>query len=131
MADQTIDVTIDVTGVDPDTNQQRILSLVESNIETLLRKDIDYGSSYANTAKVESVLKHGEVRPDELPAIVARQVFVRGFMDKVSRFYTLAFESDEQLVGDESLYDTLLDLSNYAILLVAELQRLQEQHSQQ
>lgn len=41
--------------------------------------------------------------------------------DKFSRFKTLTLANDEQQVKDESIRDTLLDLANYAIMTVLEL----------
>lgn len=112
-----ITVEVTVNNHDLDDQQQRVVDTYEEVIEIFIRKNSDYGGSFENTAKVESVLKHGEVRGDDMSDIVSRQIFVRGFMDKISRFYQLTFEQDEQLVDDESIVDTLLDLGNYAILL--------------
>lgn len=41
--------------------------------------------------------------------------------DKFSRFKTLSRENIEQMVNDESIEDTLLDLANYAIMTVLEI----------
>lgn len=41
--------------------------------------------------------------------------------DKFSRFKTLSKGSGEQMVNDESIEDTLLDLANYAIMTVLEI----------
>lgn len=124
--DTTIDVTLDVEGHDTDEQQQAVLDLYEQNAATFLRKNEDYGGSFEDSAKVESILKHGEVRDDEIPEIASRQIFVRGMMDKVSRFYQLGIEGDDALVGDEAVTDTLLDLGNYAIMLASILERYED-----
>lgn len=116
-----ISVTIEVDGVEIDDVQKRVIDVYEETIETFIRKNIDYGSSFSDSAKVESILKYGEIRNEDLPEIVSRQIFVRGFLDKISRFYQLAFENDEAMVDDEALDDTLQDLGNYALMLCAEL----------
>lgn len=122
-----IDVTIEVEGVEVDETHERVLDVYEETIETFIRKNIDYGSSFDNSAKVESILKHGEIRDDDLPQLVSRQIFVRGFLDKISRFYQLAFENDDAMVEDEDLDDTLRDLGNYAIMLASELRKYSSQ----
>lgn len=85
----------------------------------------------------EKVVKHKAIC-DELNALYARknhdygdsfhQTFVEEGMamprirlgDKFSRFKTLT-QSGGQQVTDESIRDTLLDLANYAIMTVLEL----------
>lgn len=42
--------------------------------------------------------------------------------DKFSRFKTLSKGNSEQMVNDESIIDTLLDLANYAIMTVLEME---------
>ena len=121
-----IDVEVHVRGVELDETQAKVVDTYAENIETFLRKNADYGSSFTDSAKVESILKHGEVREDELPELMAQQIFVRGMMDKISRFYQLAFQSDGALVDDEALDDTLLDLGNYAIMLASQLRAEEE-----
>lgn len=44
--------------------------------------------------------------------------------DKFNRFKTLTTCDDEWAVSDESIRDTLLDLANYAIMTVMELDKL-------
>lgn len=114
-----ISVSVTVQNHELDEQQQRVVDTYEQNIETFIRKNEDYGGSFEDSAKVESILKHGEVREDEMAEIVSRQIFVRGFMDKVSRFYQLALNDEEQMVADEDVVDTLLDLGNYAIMLAS------------
>ena len=68
------------------------------------RKNHDYGDSYHNT-----YLKWG------LPMAAIR------LEDKLSRFETLI--RAEGQVKDESIRDTLIDLANYSIMTVMELDR--------
>ena len=53
--------------------------------------------------------------------------------DKFSRFKTLSRlscnDSDQQQVTDESIRDTLLDLANYAIMTVLEMDMPDESHA--
>lgn len=116
-----IGVSIEVSGIDDlDDTQQQVVDTYEDSVETFLRKNANYGNSFEDSAKVESILKHGEVREDELPETISRQIFVRGMLDKVSRFYQLTFEGEDDRVG-ENVVDTLLDLGNYSIMLAAKL----------
>lgn len=41
--------------------------------------------------------------------------------DKISRIKSLTFDKHDQLVKDESVLDSLLDLSNYALLAAIDL----------
>lgn len=43
--------------------------------------------------------------------------------DKLNRFKQLSKNPDSQSVNDESIRDTLIDLANYAIMIVLELER--------
>lgn len=65
--------------------------------EIFVKKNADYGNSFE-----ESLEKHGLIA-----AIVRME-------DKMSRLNTLS--KQEALVSDESLIDTLKDLSNYALM---------------
>ena len=72
------------------------------------RKNHDYGDSFHATFMEEGLA----------------MVRIR-LSDKLSRFKTLSrldcSDSDQQLVTDESMRDTLLDLANYAIMTVLEM----------
>ena len=68
--------------------------------ETYKKKNADYGDSFA-----QSLDKHG------LIAAIVRMD------DKMNRVINL-YKADEQLVEDESIRDTLMDLANYAIMSV-------------
>lgn len=72
------------------------------------RKNHDYGDSFHATFTEEGMA---------MPRI--------RLGDKLSRFKTLSqlscSDSDQQQVADESMRDTLLDLANYAIMTVLEM----------
>lgn len=71
------------------------------------RKNHDYGDSFHNT-----FLKWG------YPMAAIR------LEDKLQRFETLIRATDdERLVSDESVRDTLIDLANYALMTVMEIDR--------
>lgn len=74
-----------------------------------VRKNRDYGDSFH-----ETYLEEGMAMPRIRLA------------DKFSRFKTLS-RSDDIWVKDESLRDTLLDLANYAIMTVVEMDRAKEE----
>lgn len=44
--------------------------------------------------------------------------------DKLNRFKTLSKHPEDQKVQDESIKDTLLDLANYAIMTVLEMEEM-------
>lgn len=76
------------------------------------KKNKDYGNSFE-----ESLEKHG---------IIAAVVRME---DKMLRLTNLSKKESEQLVNDESLIDTLKDLSNYALMTAVWLE--QTQHLQE
>ena len=76
--------------------------------EIFVKKNADYGNSFE-----ESLEKHGLIA-----AIVRME-------DKMSRLNTLS--KQEALVTDESLIDTLKDLSNYALMSAVWLERTKEE----
>lgn len=71
------------------------------------RKNADYGDSFHQT-----FLEEGWAMPR-----------IR-LSDKLNRFKALTFAAVEAKVKDESIRDTLIDLANYAIMTVMELDRL-------
>jgi hypothetical protein len=113
-----VEVTVSVDGIELDEQQQSVVDVYEENIETFIKKNESYGGSFENSAKLESILRHGEVRHDELFDIISEQILVRGFYDKLSRFHQLQIQDNEDRVG-EAVDDTLLDMGNYAIMLAA------------
>lgn len=68
------------------------------------RKNHDYGDSFHQTF-VEEGMAMARIR----------------LGDKFNRFKTL-YRSGEQKVDDESIRDTLIDLANYAIMTVLEME---------
>lgn len=68
------------------------------------KKNHDYGDSFHQTF-VEEGMAMSRIR----------------LGDKLNRFKTLSRKSD-QMVRDESLRDTLLDLANYALMTVLEME---------
>ena len=76
------------------------------------QKNTDYGDSFA-----ESVREFGIV------AALTR------ISDKYNRFKRLAL-GNRNLVGDESIKDTLLDMANYCIMLSMILEQEQEEEPQ-
>lgn len=117
-ATNDIAVSIEVSGIELDEQQQRVIDMYEQNAATFIRKNINYGGSFENSAKLESIMRHGEVREEELFDIIAEQILVRGFYDKLSRFHQLQIQGEDDLVGEE-VTDTLLDMANYATMLAA------------
>lgn len=69
------------------------------------RKNHDYGDSFGQTFREEGMA-------------MAR---IR-LGDKFNRFKTLSRNAGEQKVGDESIRDTLIDLANYALMTVLEME---------
>lgn len=72
------------------------------------RKNNDYGDSF-HQSYIEEGIAMARIR----------------LGDKLSRFKTLT-RKEGQEVQDESIRDTLLDLANYAIMTVMELEREEE-----
>lgn len=73
------------------------------------QKNHDYGDSFHNTF-VEEGMAMARIR----------------LSDKLGRFKKLSRADSEQKVNDESIRDTLLDLANYAIMTVMEMDILTE-----
>ena len=68
------------------------------------KKNKDYGDSF-HTSFIEEGLAMARIR----------------LSDKLNRFKNLTKSKDGQAVNDESVRDTLIDLANYAIMTVMEL----------
>lgn len=69
------------------------------------RKNKDYGDSF-HASFIEEGMAMARIR----------------LSDKLNRFKTLT-KSDHQEVKDESIRDTLIDLANYAVMTVMEIDR--------
>lgn len=78
------------------------------------RKNHDYGDSFHDTF-VEEGMAMARIR----------------LSDKLNRFKKLSREGSEQKVNDESIRDTLLDLANYAIMTVMEMDILAEENERE
>lgn len=85
------------------TNIDRHKAICEELTALYARKNHDYGDSF-HQSFVEEGMAMARIR----------------LGDKFSRFKTLS-QGTEQLVADESIRDTLLDLANYAIMTLMEL----------
>lgn len=73
--------------------------------ETYVKKNHDYGDSFSRTYQEEGMA----------------MVRIR-LGDKFSRLKTLTKNPGGQQVKDESIRDTLIDLANYAIMAVVEME---------
>lgn len=91
---------------------KRHLEITEELNRVYEQKNTDYGDSFA-----ESVREFGIV------AALTR------ISDKYNRFKRLAL-GNRNLVGDESIRDTLLDMANYCIMLSMILEEEQEAEPQ-
>jgi hypothetical protein len=69
------------------------------------RKNHDYGDSFHETF-VEEGMAMARIR----------------LSDKLNRFKKLSRPDTRQMVNDESVKDTLLDLANYALMTVLEME---------
>lgn len=74
------------------------------------RKNHDYGDSFHQTF-IEEGMAMARIR----------------LGDKFSRFKTLS-RGENQKVNDESIRDTLIDLANYAIMTVLEMEVAADEH---
>lgn len=88
----------------PKDKVKRFAQLAERMADTYERKNADYGDSFG-----VSVRKYGAI------AGLTR------ISDKFNRLESLILKN-EQHVSDESVTDTLLDLANYSIMLLMELE---------
>lgn len=88
--------------------QEHMRIAIELN-ELYKRKNKDYGDSF-HTSFIEEGMAMVRIR----------------LGDKLNRFKTLT-KSNQQEVKDESIRDTLIDLANYAIMTVMELDRKDEE----
>lgn len=91
---------------------QRHKELCEGLNDLYAKKNADYGDSFHI-----SFLEEGMAMPR-----------IR-LGDKFNRFKTLS-KGGQRKVTDESIKDTLLDLANYAIMTVLEIEQLEEENMQ-
>ena len=88
----------------PTNVQKHELITIELN-ELYERKNKDYGDSF-HLSYIEEGMAMARIR----------------LTDKLNRFKTLT-KSNSQEVKDESIRDTLIDLANYAIMTIMEMER--------
>ena len=91
---------------------QRHKELCEGLTDLYARKNADYGDSFHISFSEEGMA---------MPRI--------RLGDKFNRFKTLS-RGGQRKVTDESIKDTLLDLANYAIMTVLEIEQLEEENMQ-
>jgi len=94
------------------TKVERHMDICKGLNEVYERKNHDYGDSFHDTF-VEEGMAMARIR----------------LSDKLGRFKKLTREGSEQKVNDESIRDTLLDLANYAIMTVMEMDILEEEEA--
>lgn len=90
------------------TKVDRHQALCKELNELYAKKNHDYGDSFHQTF-LEEGFAMSRIR----------------LSDKFNRFKALSRKDHERLVKDESLRDTLLDLANYAIMTVLEMEEQQ------
>ena len=83
---------------------ERHMDICKGLNEIYEQKNHDYGDSFHDTF-VDEGMAMARIR----------------LSDKLNRFKKLSREGSEQKVNDESIRDTLLDLANYAIMTVMEM----------
>lgn len=88
---------------------ERLEQLAGKLVETYKAKNADYGDSFADS-----------FREFGITSAVVRMT------DKMNRIKSLAKKGDRQ-VQDESLRDSLMDLANYALMTVVELENEDEE----
>lgn len=86
-------------------NVQQHMKIVTELNQLYERKNSDYGDSF-HLSFLEEGMAMARIR----------------LGDKLNRFKTLT-KSDQQKVNDESIRDTLIDLANYAIMTIMEIDR--------
>lgn len=90
---------------------QKFEQITDEMFDLYKRKNVDYGNSVAKTF-------------DEYGLVS----FLVRIEDKLNRVSTLAKKSStEQQVKDEKIEDTLLDLANYSIMALIELDRVKSE----
>lgn len=87
-----------------ETKQQRFRQMTEEMANLYEKKNADYGDSFGET-----------YRRLGLVSAVTR------IQDKCNRLCNLAVNKGRQRVEDESIRDTIVDLANYAIMTLIEM----------
>ena len=91
------------------TKYERHKQLCDKLNEIYIRKNRDYGDSFHL-----SYLEEGMAMPR-----------IR-LSDKLNRFKSLTKGDNQRLVKDETIVDTLIDLANYALMTVLEIEEDQK-----
>ena len=94
------------------TKVEQHWALCEQLNQIYEKKNHDYGDSFHTTFQEEGMA----------------MVRIR-LSDKLNRFKNLT-KSKDQMVQDESIQDTLMDLANYALMTVLEMQIEKQQYCQ-
>ena len=89
------------------TKYEKHLKICEELNEIYINKNHDYGDSFGETFRKLGIVSA-----------------VTRITDKTNRLQSLC--KKEQKVNDESIRDTLMDLANYAIMTIIELDEEQE-----
>ena len=72
------------------------------------RKNHDYGNSFSETFRKLGIISAATRMPDKMNRIVS------------------LVTKDQQKVNDESLRDTLIDIANYAVMTIMEIDKKKE-----
>ena len=88
------------------TKIERHAEICDSIKEIYKKKNHDYGDAF-HLSYIEEGMAMPRIR----------------LGDKFNRFKTLSRSMDDVLVDDESIKDTLIDLANYAIMTVLEIEQ--------
>lgn len=102
---------IDYSKKEYDREVRRFKELTTKMYETFKKKRNDYGPSSRVTFEMFG------------PESMAVRMF-----DKLIRYSNLTSGDTKQLVKDESVKDTLLDLANYALITILELEYIEAQN---
>lgn len=92
--------------IQSEQNVVRFCAIAGEMAELYEKKNADYGNSFSDTYQ----------RLGMISAVTRIQ-------DKCNRLCNLAVHQGQQQVKDESIRDTLVDLANYAIMTLIEMER--------
>jgi hypothetical protein len=109
----TLDVEVDTSGA-TDRQQEiyeQMADIFERRFELFVEKNLDYNSSFLTAGEVEQTLDSGDGPFDSEREANLYKLFTR-IQDKDQRFYSLAFEGDEDRVG-ETAAETAGDAAVY------------------
>jgi hypothetical protein len=109
----TLHAEVDIAGA---SDQQRriyeqMADIFERRFELFVEKNLDYNSSFLTAGEVEQTLDSGNGPFDSSEEANLYKLFTR-IQDKDQRFYSLAFENNDDRVG-ESAAETAGDAAVY------------------